>query len=403
MRIVLLDLYTNGHHLKYVSALVEYLQNKNYEVMFITWRDDERVEQMLKSHYPELTLRFLAEGSDLDLSSNPFVRQFQMARILGRGFKIAKQWSADVVHLLYIETFLSVYLWTFKYRHDFDTFGTLFWLSLIMEWGGRGGLARRIYHKLSPLLLKDMLERRALAGIFIHNVYPKGVRETLDDRVEWISRYQDKVFILHDPIYDDFYAYCTQDEAREKLSLPADAPILLFFGELTEGKGLDILFEAIRSVKEEFYLVIAGRPIYFSREHIHHYKKQVRNPYRVIDRLGFIPEEEVPYYFMSADAIVMPYRRQYDVGTSGILMQACSARKPIICSDVGTIGQLTRLNSLGIVVTPESPHELAEGISGFLAQRVRISEEVEVSAVRCMAEAKWERIADIIEHAYKNP
>ncbi len=40
MRIALLDLYTNGHHLKYASQLVSFLQDKGHEVMFITWEKD---------------------------------------------------------------------------------------------------------------------------------------------------------------------------------------------------------------------------------------------------------------------------------------------------------------------------------------------------------------------------
>ena len=47
------------------------------------------------------------------------------------------------------------------------------------------------------------------------------------------------------PLYDNFGAILSKQEAREKLKIKNDALILLFFGFIRKYKGLDILFEAM--------------------------------------------------------------------------------------------------------------------------------------------------------------
>ncbi len=400
MRIALLDLYTNGHHLKYAAQLVKYLQGKGHEVMFITWEKDERVNEALISQYPDLTLAYLRKNGKMGLGSSLLVRQLRMIRILGRGFKIAEQWQADILHLLYASTFPPHYLLSFK-PWRFKLFGTLGGMPAPVTASGRAkrNLTDDVFSGLHQFFFKQAI-KKAFHGFFILNVYPQMVKKALFEQFGWMSRYQDRVLFLHDPIYEDFYSFVTQDAARERLKLPPGSPVLLFFGELTYGKGLDILLEAVKEIDKELCIVIAGHPSYFSEEDIDCYKKQLKSSQRVIARLGFVPEDDVPYYFMSADAVLMPYRRYYDTGSSGILMQACSARKPVICADVGTIGQVVKSSSLGIVVTPESPSSLAEGISNFLEGMDKIKEKVQISATRYMSKAKWERIADVMEHAY---
>ena len=401
MRIALLDLYTNGHHLKYASELIKYLHEKGHEVMFITLEKDERVNEALISKYPFLTLAYLSnKGTKIRLNSSLFLRQFRTIRILARAFKIAEQWGADILHLLYLTTFPPLYLLSSKPWH-FKLFGSLFGVPALITASRRdkSNAIDDILERLHRFFFSQAV-KKAFHGIFIHNVYPQAVKKALFEQLNWLSHYQNRVLFLHDPIYEDFYTYVTQDEARESLKLPQDSPILLFFGELTHGKGLDILLEAMKEIDKELCIVIAGSPTHFSKEDINYYKKQLRSSQRVIDRLGFVPENEVPYYFMSADAIVMPYRRSYDAGTSGILMQAFSARKPVICTDVGTIGQIVKSNSLGIVVTPESSHSLASGILNFLEEMDKIKDEVQNSATTYMSKAKWEKIADEIESAY---
>ena len=49
-------------------------------------------------------------------------------------------------------------------------------------------------------------------------------------------------------------------------------------------------------------------------------------------RIGFVANDDVPYYFNAVDAIVLPYQKIYN---SGVLIRALSFATPVIASDFG--------------------------------------------------------------------
>ena len=51
---------------------------------------------------------------------------------------------------------------------------------------------------------------------------------------------------------------------------------------------------------------------------------------------------------------------------SGILNRAAVAQKPVISSDYGLMGEITRRYHLGLAVDSTSPHQIASGMSKFL-------------------------------------
>lgn len=140
-----------------------------------------------------------------------------------------------------------------------------------------------------------------------------------------------QVTVAPHPLYDMFAAQrIPKDEARRRLELPLDAPILLFFGIIREYKGLrDILaaMPEIRARLGEVVLLVVGEFWEDKRPYI-----------EMIERLGigdsviiedrYIPNEEVGLYFSAADALVAPPYRQ--VTGSGTVQMARGFGIPVI-------------------------------------------------------------------------
>ncbi|MDX1531127.1 MAG: glycosyltransferase, partial [Rhodothermales bacterium] len=150
------------------------------------------------------------------------------------------------------------------------------------------------------------------------------------------------------------------------LGLPAEAPVLLFFGFVRRYKGLDVLLEALPAVRErlpEARLVVAGE--FYDDE----------RPYRErVAHLGlgeavrfdahYVPSGEVPLYFSAADLVVQPYR---SATQSGVAQVAFGFGRPVVTTNVGGLAEAVPDGEAGLVVPPEEPAALARAVVRFFA------------------------------------
>jgi glycosyltransferase involved in cell wall biosynthesis len=132
---------------------------------------------------------------------------------------------------------------------------------------------------------------------------------------------------------------------------PPKGRTLLFFGLIRDYKGLDVLLEALPEIPDA-KLVVAGDPV-----------DPVRKTPGVDWRLGFVPEREVPELMAEAAAVVLPYRQ---LDSSGVLATAIGYGRPVVVSDVGSLGEIVREYGAGEVVPPGDPHALAQACTRLL-------------------------------------
>jgi len=189
-------------------------------------------------------------------------------------------------------------------------------------------------------------------------------------------------------------------KAREALALADSRPVILFFGQIRKGKGLDYLIKSHRHVLEAFpqaTLIIAGRPW---RESFVPYESLIRElgiDHAIQCRIEYIPDREIPFYFQSADIVALPYTRVY---SSGVLQLAMSYGKPIVATDVEGLAEVVDNGQSALLVPPENEEELAKAIIHLLS-----NPEVAAKMGRCarrMSEERfgWEGIAEATEQVY---
>lgn len=125
----------------------------------------------------------------------------------------------------------------------------------------------------------------------------------------------------------------------------------MFFGRIDKYKGIDILLQSFSKWKGNRKLVIAGNGKLQPKE-----IEMVKNDSRVILINRFIKDEEMPYLFRNARAIVLPYK---DATQSGILPIAYMCGKPVICSNVIGIAQFVVNNSTGFICNNDNDYVAA--------------------------------------------
>jgi glycosyltransferase involved in cell wall biosynthesis len=162
---------------------------------------------------------------------------------------------------------------------------------------------------------------------------------------------------------------CRQ-EARERLGLPQDQQVLLFFGIVREYKGLMDILLALPKIRERLgrvLLIVAGE----------FWDKQ--QPYlEMIQRLGiedsvridgrYIPDEEVGIYFSAADLLVAPYRQ---VTGSAAVQMARGFGLPIVTTRIGGLAEIAD-DATMYLVPPADPDALAAAASRYFEADPRV-------------------------------
>lgn len=170
------------------------------------------------------------------------------------------------------------------------------------------------------------------------------------------------LFIPH-PLYDNYGATITKEEACKKLGLDSSKKYMLFFGFIRKYKGLDILLEAMddaRMKQEDIHLIVAGE-FYGDRAEYDQLIEKYQLKHRIHLFTEFIPNEEVRYYFSAADLIVQPYR---SATQSGITQVAYHFGKPMVVTNVGGLAEVVPDGKTGFVTDPQ-PAAVADAVLRF--------------------------------------
>lgn len=150
-----------------------------------------------------------------------------------------------------------------------------------------------------------------------------------------------------------------QSAARASLVIPEAAKVILFFGQIKDVKGLDLLFEAMPTVLKtypEALLLIAGKPWKsdFSAYEAQMVRLGIRD--RCITHIRYIPDEDVARYYAAADLVALPYRRIYQ---SGVVLMAMSYGKAVLVSDLPGMTEIVTDGETGFVFHQGDVDELA--------------------------------------------
>ena len=394
MRVVLFDQATDGHHLEYATWLSTYLREAGDEVTFVT----------LAPPAPEADLAPISAVASLRYATSDATQSSPdptSLRRLGRttvgcrfAVDLARGQGADILHHLFLDRIeLPVAATTLGRTTPFATFGTLWWPYFVRRGRDSAHPAKLAYHAVVRRSLGRMLRSGTMNGLFVQSERTKSLLLGT-----WGSSVAHRIHVVPDP------SIRSEDvgiqESRRQLGLPDRGSLLLFFGALRYDKGPDVLLEALQRLEGDWHAVMAGRPGWLSEAQAARYRRRLTDPARVILRLGFVPDADVPRYFEAADAVVLPYRSAF-LGTSGVLQRAAGAGKPVIATDVGDIGSTVRTAGLGVVVEPDDPEALQQALQEFLDAGSASVVGVEERARRYAQSTDWRVLGELVRRGYR--
>jgi glycosyltransferase involved in cell wall biosynthesis len=207
--------------------------------------------------------------------------------------------------------------------------------------------------------------------------------------------------IPHGHYLDSIRELPLQSEARGSLGIAESAKVVLFFGQIHEAKGLELLIDAIPAVARrvpEVKFLIVGRPLRsdFSKYDALIDELDVRE--RCCLRIGYVPDSEVARYFAAADVVALPYRRIYQSGA--LIMAMCYGRATVV-SDLPGMTEMITDGVNGFVFSNGSKDELAHALIRAL-QNDEARRRVSASASEYIREHNdWGRIGERTADLYE--
>ena len=177
------------------------------------------------------------------------------------------------------------------------------------------------------VLIQNLIYNFFANNIIVHNTFSykelfKHIKLTNPEKV---------VVIKHGGYIEHIVKPLSKTTARKALGLDIHGKYILFFGQIKDVKGLDILLEAMQTIPKDIKLIIAGKPWKSDFSKYTALIKKYKLDNRIVKMVRFIEDDEREQLFFAADVNVLPYRIIYQ---SGVLLMAMSYALPIIASDL---------------------------------------------------------------------
>ncbi|ODS42892.1 MAG: glycosyl transferase family 1 [Candidatus Altiarchaeales archaeon IMC4] len=220
-------------------------------------------------------------------------------------------------------------------------------------------------------------------------------------RYELMHQYQipeAKISVVYNGVSPkNFEGEIDAGRVKERYGIWPLDPVILFAGRLSYQKGPDLLVEAIPRVLVErpdarFIFAgsgdmnghIIGRASWLG----------VADKIRV---LGYVPDEELIELFKACDVVCVPSRNE-PFGI--IVLEAWSAGKPVVATDVGGPSELIWNFVTGIKAYPNNPESIAWGIK-YAINSPEFVKRTGKNCKRAVKDFSWDKIADRTLEIYK--
>jgi glycosyltransferase involved in cell wall biosynthesis len=161
----------------------------------------------------------------------------------------------------------------------------------------------------------------------------------------------------------------TAGAAKERLGITVHDRVILFFGLIRPYKGLEYLVSAMTHLNEraDIKLIIAGAVQAGCADYWAGIQRDIRVgsfENRIIEKVHYIPDEDVELYFKAADVLALPYTHIFQ---SGLPFLAYSFGLPVIASDVGSLREDIIEGRTGLICAPRDAVDLANKIKAYFS------------------------------------
>jgi len=221
---------------------------------------------------------------------------------------------------------------------------------------------------------------------------------------------EEKIIVAPDGVdLTMFSTFPSKEDARRDLGLSLNITIIGYVGRFhTMGmeKGIDILIKAHKIIKKKeknAILCLVGGP----KEAIPKYRRIAKNEGLAKEDIIFIDHVypyKVPLYIHAFDVCVMPFpwNTYYAYYISPLkLFEYMASKRPIVATDLPSVREILIDGENAILVEPNNPKALAEGVEKVL-ENEKIAKKIAENAYMDVLQYTWDKRAEnILEFIFR--
>lgn len=249
-----------------------------------------------------------------------------------KSFLISKKNKVQVVHLHFFDfTFRNLILIFFAKFFPFKTIVTIHDVFSFFNMSNR---------------VSEYYILKWADGIIVHN------QASFNDLKSKHSNLSKVTIIPH----GNYLPFINKIEEPKRISQKLK---ILFFGQIKEVKGLEILLKALKIAVEtnkKIHLTIAGKP---NKTNFKKYTELIDElclEDNVTAVLRYIDDPEIEALYKNSDLIVLPYKM---ISQSGVLLLSMSYGLPVLTSDLPAFTEIISDNNTGFIFESENSESLA--------------------------------------------
>lgn len=374
--VVIFEPYSNGHQFEYLKFIAEYflIKKLNFDLFIIVSPSlynrlivNEKIKYGV--YHNQISVIKLSSSDSIKCQNKIFwVRALFTYSI---ALKYCKLYGVNHLHFLFLDHMQLPLALRLPKPKSLSFSGILFRPSIHYSAFGQTGysLSERLNIFRKKIMYQLMFTNPAVKTVFSLDQY--FVLYSLNNSV-----YKKKTSYLSDPsVYPSIN---NQDDINldSKIPLPNNRIIFLMFGVISRRKGIVETLNAILGVEnailKQAAFIFAGKIDIDLKKEIKFLLKIIKKTKQDVEihfEDRFISDEEIVHLLKRCDTVLMPYQRH--IGSSGVLIWAAIANKPVITQNFGLIGMLTKEYKLGLTIDTKNKNEIAKAIIHFIETKKR--------------------------------
>lgn len=289
-------------------------------------------------------------------------------------------------------------------------------LGLISQLASLLPRARSVFTLYSPLSsfaggrgrILGNIPQRSLSKMFLSRIHKiVAVSKNVERSLRAAGFGQERIGLIP-PAVDTqlFNPRVSGKHVRKELSLDND-PVILYCGNWTPWKGVDLLLDSVKKVTQEIpdakLLLAFGEPIGWHLENRLLIEKKIKDLgiESNIIRIGFA--DEIWRVMAACDVFVAPFRDTLEVADIPLaILEAMACGKAVVATRVGGIPEIIRHSENGFLVRPNDTIELAGALCSLLKNR-QMNENLGNNASKyAIQNHSLEIVAEKMELVYEN-